>query len=219
MTNLTVWCSCGGYLLKGVYHRSCWKRKGSDPLTYIFAPQAFIPTGGASPFRRTSIGKLTSGSWRISCPHPQPADKSTSDRAGRLQRSALYLPVTESTPLIYSCHSQFISTPFPSTRHVVPVGGFVGAGSVYLPKALGSTNNGYLPPKCPIHPRNPPDLTREDPRHPRSILYQKSDSHFSPQKPIYIIGDAGLKTHDAEDSSSSAIQCLESCVLCLVSCV
>jgi hypothetical protein len=39
---------------------------------------------------------------------------------------------------------------------------------------------------------------------------ERSDSHFSLQKPINIIGDAGLKTQDAEDSSSFAIQCLES---------
>jgi len=49
------------------------------------------------------------------------------------------------------------------------------------------------------------------------ILLANPNSHFSPQKPINIIGDAGLKTQDAEDSFSSAIQCLESCVLSLVS--
>jgi len=49
------------------------------------------------------------------------------------------------------------------------------------------------------------------------ILLANPDSHFSLQKPIYIIGDAGLKTQDAEDSFSFAIQCLESCVLSLVS--
>ncbi len=36
-----------------------------------------------------------------------------------------------------------------------------------------------------------------------------------PRIDIYIIGDAGLKTQDAQDSLSSAIQCLESCVLYL----
>ena len=46
-----------------------------------------------------------------------------------------------------------------------------------------------------------------------------SDSHFSPQKPINIMGDARPKTQDAEDSFSSAFQCLESCVLSLESCV
>jgi hypothetical protein len=42
------------------------------------------------------------------------------------------------------------------------------------------------------------------------MLLANPDSHFSLQKPINIIGDAGLKTQDAEDSFSSAIQCLES---------
>ena len=51
------------------------------------------------------------------------------------------------------------------------------------------------------------------------ILLANSDSHFSLQKSINIIGDAGLKTQDAEDSFSSAIQCLESCFLSLESCV
>ena len=46
------------------------------------------------------------------------------------------------------------------------------------------------------------------------ILLANSDSHFSLQKPISIIGDAGPKAQDAEDFLSSAIQCLESCVLC-----
>jgi hypothetical protein len=51
------------------------------------------------------------------------------------------------------------------------------------------------------------------------ILLANPDSHFFLQKPIYIMGDAGLKTQDAEDSFSFAIQCLESCVLSLESCV
>jgi hypothetical protein len=33
--------------------------------------------------------------------------------------------------------------------------------------ALGHRDNFPLPSKCPIHPRNPPDL-----RHPRSIISQ-----------------------------------------------
>ncbi len=37
------------------------------------------------------------------------------------------------------------------------------------------------------------------------------DSHFSLQKSIDIMGDAGLKVQDAEDSFSFAIQYLESC--------
>ena len=49
------------------------------------------------------------------------------------------------------------------------------------------------------------------------ILLADPDSHFPLQKSIYIIGDAGLKTQDAEDSFSFAIQCLESCVLSLES--
>jgi hypothetical protein len=57
------------------------------------------------------------------------------------------------------------------TRHIVSVGTFVGAGSVYLPKALDNTDNGYLPSKFPIHPRNPPELDFPiNPRHPRSII-------------------------------------------------
>jgi hypothetical protein len=48
-----------------------------------------------------------------------------------------------------------------------------------------------------------------------SILLADPDSHFPLQKPIYIIGDAGLKTQDAEDSLSSAIQSLEASVLSL----
>jgi hypothetical protein len=47
------------------------------------------------------------------------------------------------------------------------------------------------------------------------VLLADPDSHFPLQEPIYIIGDAGLKTQDAEDSFSFAIQCLEPCVLCL----
>ena len=42
------------------------------------------------------------------------------------------------------------------TRHVVSVGGFVEAGTVYHAHAPGNTDNGYLPSKCPIHSRNPP---------------------------------------------------------------
>jgi len=42
------------------------------------------------------------------------------------------------------------------------------------------------------------------------MLLANPGSHFSLQKPINIIGDAGLKTQDAEDSFSFAIQCLES---------
>ena len=49
------------------------------------------------------------------------------------------------------------------------------------------------------------------------ILLANPDSHFSVQKSIYIIGDAGLKTQNAEDCLSSAIQSLESCVLSLAS--
>ena len=42
------------------------------------------------------------------------------------------------------------------------------------------------------------------------ILLANADSHFLPQKPISIIGDARPKTQDAEDSFSFAIQRLES---------
>jgi hypothetical protein len=51
------------------------------------------------------------------------------------------------------------------------------------------------------------------------ILLANPDSHFPAPESIYIMGDAGLKTQDAEYSLSSAIQCLESCVLNLESCV
>jgi hypothetical protein len=42
------------------------------------------------------------------------------------------------------------------------------------------------------------------------ILLANPDSHFSLQKPIYIIGDARPKTQDVEDSFSFVILCLES---------
>ena len=65
--------SCGEYLLKGAYHRSCW-RKRECFILYIFTLRVLIPTDGVLPSRR-AIGNLTSGSWRISYPHPRPADE------------------------------------------------------------------------------------------------------------------------------------------------
>jgi hypothetical protein len=44
---------------------------------------------------------------------------------------------------------------------------------------FGNVDNCPLPPKYPIHPRNPPDLTRVNsfnPRHPRSIPSQNESA-------------------------------------------
>jgi hypothetical protein len=33
-----------------------------------------------------------------------------------------------------------------------------GRVPLIMPNALGNIDNGYLPSKCPIHPRNPPEV-------------------------------------------------------------